>query len=228
MGITLMLVPLDQPGHHHRRHLDDGRRAHQLRVPRHVFVPRRLRGGARWNHGFRYISQALDLERFTMFTFSPIKQRLDLLTEWVLEAERDSEGAARRSEGASPAWPTCTPRPKWPGCWASSSWPSPSRWRRRCARAARGSSPRRCSHRSTSCTPPNCRSGSPTRPWTSPGPGSQLRVHTEDAPMEGRSESTYPLHGYRHHRRRSVGDPEEHHRPPGPRTPQELLRTGAA
>ena len=30
--------------------------------------------------GFQYISQALDLERFTMFTFSPMEQRLDLLT----------------------------------------------------------------------------------------------------------------------------------------------------
>ena len=30
-----------------------------------------------------------------------------------------------------------------------------------------------------------------TRRWTSAGPGAQLRVRTEDAPMEGRAESTY-------------------------------------
>ena len=46
---------------------------------------------ARSNRGFQYISQALDLERFTMFTFSPIKQRLDLLIDYVRTAERDGE-----------------------------------------------------------------------------------------------------------------------------------------
>ena len=29
--------------------------------------------------GFNYISEALDLERFTMFTFSPIEKRVELL-----------------------------------------------------------------------------------------------------------------------------------------------------
>ena len=33
------------------------------------------------NYGFRYISQALDLERFTLFTMSPILQRLEVLTD---------------------------------------------------------------------------------------------------------------------------------------------------
>src|SRR5690606_5045405 len=41
--------------------------------------------------GFQYISQALDLERFTMFTFSPIKQRLDLLCDYVRTAEVDGK-----------------------------------------------------------------------------------------------------------------------------------------
>ena len=36
-------------------------------------------------------SQALDLERFTMFTYSPIKHRLDLLTDYVRETTRDGE-----------------------------------------------------------------------------------------------------------------------------------------
>ena len=43
------------------------------------------------NKGFQYISQALDLERFTMFTFSPIKQRLDLLCDYVATEEIDGE-----------------------------------------------------------------------------------------------------------------------------------------
>ena len=40
---------------------------------------------------FQYISEALDLERFTLFTYSPTAQRLDLLTEYVKGATRDGE-----------------------------------------------------------------------------------------------------------------------------------------
>ncbi len=48
------------------------------------------------NHGFQYISEALDLERFTMFTYSPIKQRLDLLCDYVATETRRRRAAARR------------------------------------------------------------------------------------------------------------------------------------
>jgi alkylation response protein AidB-like acyl-CoA dehydrogenase len=41
--------------------------------------------------GFSYISEALDLERFTMFTFSPIEQRFEELVEWLRTAKRDGE-----------------------------------------------------------------------------------------------------------------------------------------
>ena len=41
--------------------------------------------------GFRYIAEALDLERFTMFTFSPIEERTELLCEYVRSSERDGE-----------------------------------------------------------------------------------------------------------------------------------------
>ncbi len=44
-GITLMLVPLDQPGIEIHRDLDDGRRAHQRGVHRGRVRPGRLRGG---------------------------------------------------------------------------------------------------------------------------------------------------------------------------------------
>ena len=55
-----------------------------------VFVPDEYVVG-QLDHGFQYISQALDLERFTMFTFSPIKQRLDLLIDHVRSARRDGQ-----------------------------------------------------------------------------------------------------------------------------------------
>src|ERR1700681_813621 len=53
-----------------------------------VFVPDEYVVGD-VNRGFQYISQALDLERFTMFTFSPINQRLELLIDYVRSTERD-------------------------------------------------------------------------------------------------------------------------------------------
>ncbi|MCH8133434.1 MAG: hypothetical protein IIA30_12855 [Myxococcales bacterium] len=41
--------------------------------------------------GFRYISEALDLERFTMFTYSPIDQKLGELVDFVRETTCDGE-----------------------------------------------------------------------------------------------------------------------------------------
>src|SRR6476469_4355530 len=87
-GITLMLVPLDQPGITIRPIWTMGdERTNEVFIE-DVFVPDDYVVGE-VGKGFQYISQALDLERFTMFTFSPIKQRLDLLVDYVRAAERD-------------------------------------------------------------------------------------------------------------------------------------------
>jgi alkylation response protein AidB-like acyl-CoA dehydrogenase len=94
-GITLMLVPLDQPGITINKIDTMGgvpmgdERTNEVFID-NVFVPDEFVVGE-VNKGFQYISQALDLERFTMFTFSPIKQRLDLLTEYVCETTVDGE-----------------------------------------------------------------------------------------------------------------------------------------
>src|SRR3984885_10544707 len=88
MGITLMLVPLDQPGVTIKGIWTMGdERTNEVFIE-DVFVPDEYVVGE-VNHGFQYISQALDLERFTMFTFSPMKQRLDLLIDYVNTAVRD-------------------------------------------------------------------------------------------------------------------------------------------
>ena len=55
-----------------------------------VFVPDEYLVGER-GRGFHMISEALDLERFTMFTLSPIAHRSDVLVDWVKEATRDDE-----------------------------------------------------------------------------------------------------------------------------------------
>jgi alkylation response protein AidB-like acyl-CoA dehydrogenase len=55
-----------------------------------VFVPDDYLVGER-GRGFQMISEALDLERFTMFTLSPISERSKLLIEYVKTAKRDGK-----------------------------------------------------------------------------------------------------------------------------------------
>jgi hypothetical protein len=94
-GITLMLVPLDQPGITINKIDTMGgvpmgdERTNEVFVD-DVFVPDEYVVGE-VNSGFQYISQALDLERFTMFTYSPIKQRLDVLCDHVRTETVDGE-----------------------------------------------------------------------------------------------------------------------------------------
>jgi hypothetical protein len=150
--------------------------------------------------GFQYISQALDLERFTMFTFSPIKQRLDLLCDHVRTAERDGEPLREdpviRREIARLATDAEVARvlglrvvaesmkgEKKPGT------PPPTVESSRYKLFATEFS-RRLANASMDIA----------------GPGGQLRVKTPYA--HGGAESTY-RYGDRHDRRRLVGDPEE-------------------
>src|SRR5438093_11434621 len=81
-GITLFLVPLDHPGITIRGIWTMGDERTNDVFFDDVWVSDDYVVGE-VNSGFQYISQALDLERFTMFTFSPIKQRLDLLCDYV-------------------------------------------------------------------------------------------------------------------------------------------------
>jgi len=189
MGITLMLVPLDQEGITINGIWTMGdERTNEVWFD-DVFVPDSHVVGE-VNHGFRYISQALDLERFTMFTFAPIKQRLDLLTDYVKTATRDGEplrddpvirqrmaqlhtdaevarvmglkfvAEAMKVEAAVKAGKEGFQPPTV----VSSEYKLfATELSKRLADAAMDIA----------------------------GPGSQLRVGTEDAPMKGRSESTY-------------------------------------
>ncbi|MCU1497332.1 MAG: acyl-CoA dehydrogenase domain protein [Acidimicrobiales bacterium] len=94
-GISLMLVPLDQPGITINKIDTMGgvpmgdERTNEVFLD-DVFVPDEYVVGD-VNSGFQYISQALDLERFTMFTFAPIKQRLDVLCDHIRTETRDGE-----------------------------------------------------------------------------------------------------------------------------------------
>jgi alkylation response protein AidB-like acyl-CoA dehydrogenase len=89
-GITLFLVPLDQPGITIKEIWTMGdERTNEVFID-DVFVHDDYVVGE-VNKGFQYISEALDLERFTMFTFAPMKQRVDLLCEYVRNTTVDDE-----------------------------------------------------------------------------------------------------------------------------------------
>lgn len=193
-GITLMLVPLDQPGITINEIRTMGgvpmgdERTNEVFVD-NVFVPDEYVVGE-VNKGFQYISQALDLERFTMFTFSPIRQRLDVLVDYVRTAELDGapladdpvvrsriarletdaevarimglKVVAESMKGEKATREGGTPVPP-PTVEASEYKLFATELSRRLADASMDLG----------------------------GPGSQLRVGTESAPMEGRAESTY-------------------------------------
>jgi alkylation response protein AidB-like acyl-CoA dehydrogenase len=188
-GITLMLVPLDQPGITINKIDTMGgvpmgdERTNEVFVD-DVFVPDEFVVGE-VGKGFQYISQALDLERFTMFTFSPIKQRLDVLLEHVSTATRD--GAPLKDDPLV---------------------------RRRVAQLLTEAEVAKVmglrvvaasvKAESVPGTPPPTIESSQYKLFATEfskrladasmdlgAPGTQLRVKTPEAPMEGRAESTY-------------------------------------
>src|SRR3954467_12523137 len=89
-GITLFLVPLDHPGITINGIWTMGDERTNDVFFDDVFVHDDYVVGE-VNRGFQYISEALDLERFTMFTLSPIEQRLAALTDSVPHQTRDDE-----------------------------------------------------------------------------------------------------------------------------------------
>jgi len=182
-GITLFLVPLDHPGITVQGIMTMGDEITNDVFFDDVFVPDEMVVGE-LNRGFQYISQALDLERFTMFTFSPVKQRLDLLIDHVRSAERDGEPVKGDPKVRARIARLATT-----------------------AEVARGMGLRvvdaSVKAERDGGAPPTIEA-SEYKLFTTEfskaladasmdlgGPGTQLRVKTAEAPMEGRAESTY-------------------------------------
>ena len=89
-GITLFLVAMNDPGLTiHAMPTMGGERTNMVFFD-DVFVHDDYRVGE-LNRGFQYISEALDLERFTMFTFAPIRERMDVLLNYVRQEHRDGK-----------------------------------------------------------------------------------------------------------------------------------------
>ncbi len=89
-GISLFLIPMNHDGLEIRGVATIGDELTNDVFFNGVFVPDEYLVGE-VGKGFRYISEALDLERFTMFTYSPIDQKLGELIDFVREATCDGE-----------------------------------------------------------------------------------------------------------------------------------------
>ncbi len=182
-GITLFLVPMDHPGIAVQGIWTMGDERTNDVFFDDVFVPDEYVVG-QLDHGFQYISQALDLERFTMFTFSPVGQRLDLLIDHVRTTIRDGQPLKDDPRVRSRIARLATT-----------------------AEVARGMGLRvvdaSVKAEASGGAPPTVES-SEYKLFTTEfskvladasmdlgGSGTQLRVGTEEAPMAGRAESTY-------------------------------------
>ena len=89
-GLSLFLIPLDHAGLDIQSLPTIGKDTTNQVFFEDVFVPDDYLVGER-GKGFQMISEALDLERFTMFTLSPISNRTDVLVDYVRQATRDDE-----------------------------------------------------------------------------------------------------------------------------------------
>jgi alkylation response protein AidB-like acyl-CoA dehydrogenase len=132
------------------------------------------------NRGFRYISEALDLERFTMFTYSPIAARVELLCEYVASEERDGEplrdDPVIRQQIAQLATQAEVARVL---------------GLKFVARSVKGGAPPTVEASMYKLYATELSKRVANASLDIAGPGGQLRVHTEDAPMRGRGDITY-------------------------------------
>ena len=89
-GISLFMIRMDDPGLTiHPMPTMGGERTNGVFFD-NVFVHDDYRVGEE-NKGFQYIAEALDIERFTLFTFSPIRGRVQLLCDHVKTATKDGK-----------------------------------------------------------------------------------------------------------------------------------------
>ena len=87
-GLSLFLIDMDNPNLEVQSLPTIGKDTTNQVFFDDVFVPDEYLVGQR-GKGFQMISEALDLERFTMFTLSPIANRTEVLVDWVKQAKRD-------------------------------------------------------------------------------------------------------------------------------------------
>ncbi len=178
-GISLFLVPMNSPGITVTPMPTIGDEITNMVFLDDVYVGNDYMVGER-GKGFNYISEALDLERFTMFTFSPIEKRLELLLDYVATEERDGvplrDDPVIRQKIAQLVTETEVAR-----CLGL----------RFVAESMKGGAAptSEASEYKLFATELSRRLANASMDVI--GPGAQLRVRTEGAPLNGRAESTY-------------------------------------
>jgi 3-oxocholest-4-en-26-oyl-CoA dehydrogenase alpha subunit len=178
-GISLFLVPMNAPGITVTPMPTIGDEITNMVFLDDVVVGNDYMVGER-GRGFNYISEALDLERFTMFTFSPIEQRLELLLDYVATEERD--GVPLRDDPVI--------RKTIAQLVTEAEVARVLGLRFVAASLAGGAPPTaEASEYKLYATEFSRRLANATMDTV--GPGAQLRVRTPGAPLNGRAESTY-------------------------------------
>jgi alkylation response protein AidB-like acyl-CoA dehydrogenase len=178
-GITLFLVPLDHPGLTIRPIWTMGDERTNDVFFDDVFVHDDYVVG-QVNKGFQYIAQALDLERFTMFTYSQIDERLQILTDHVRTATHDGE----------PLRNDPVVRQRIAGL-VTEGEVARLLGLRFVHESLKGGDPPRSEASEYKLFATELSKRLADASMDIGGPGAQLRVGTEDAPMAGRAESTY-------------------------------------
>lgn len=179
-GISLFLVPMNHPGLEIRATWTIGDERTNEVFFDDVFVPDDYLVGQRGS-GFQYVSEALDLERFTMFTFSPIEQKLGELLDHVRAETRDGkplrEDAVVRQRVAQLATQCEVARVLGLRFLAAAS--------------GVGKKPPTVEASEYKLYATGLSQRVANAMLDLAGPGAQLRVYTEEAPLRGRSEMTY-------------------------------------
>jgi len=178
-GITLFLVPLDDPGLTIRPIWTMGDERTNEVFFDNVFVHDDYVVGD-LNKGFQYIAQALDLERFTMFTYSQIEERIRILTDYVRTGTLDGE----------PLKDDPVVR-RWVAHLVTEGEVARVLGLRFVHSSIQGGVPPRAEASEYKLFSTELSKRLADASMDIGGPGTQLRVGTEEAPMAGRAESTY-------------------------------------
>jgi alkylation response protein AidB-like acyl-CoA dehydrogenase len=178
-GITLFLVPMNSKGITIQALPTIGHEITNQVFYDNVYISDEYRVGEE-GRGFKYISEALDLERFTMFPFSPIQTRLDLICNYVREATRDGkplkDDPVTRQRIAQLVTQMEVARVM---------------GLRVLARSLKGGAPPTTESSAFKLFATTCSKHMADETMDIVGPGAQLRLHTEDAPLKGRPEGPY-------------------------------------
>ena len=210
-GITLFLVPLDDPGITVNGIWTMGDERTNDVFFDNVFVHDDYVVGE-VNKGFQYISEALDLERFTMFTYSP-DQAAPRPAVRLRRHRGDRRRAAARRPGRAQADRAARHRSRGRArARAALRRQVDEGWRRAHLGGVRVQALR---HRALEAA--GERVDGPRRSRFAAAGADRGSAH------EGPRRVDVPLHRHRHRRRRRLRDPEEHHLAPQARPPEELL-----